>query len=246
MTRSVPQPPDGAAHLALPSLKIAYSNATEAHDRGLLAGFFGDAGTGKTYAVETWLTEQRPHHGWVTAAPSPGAKEIFEEVIYAITGVVPTGTKVQMRRECQELLREQRPVVIVDEAQNLSHLWLRQLRDLYDRGEGRFAMFLVGGNGCAKRLESDPMLWKRVALRTWFAALEGATLVSALQTYHPLLANTDERVLTAVDRRARFGGNLRDWANFVGVAAGLAERAKTDQLTEKVVRATFAKMGLAT
>jgi DNA transposition AAA+ family ATPase len=244
MSRCTPQPPAGTAHLPLTTLKLAHSNASDAMTRGSLAGFFGRAGTGKTYAVETWVDKYKPHYGWVTATPSPGPKEIFEELIYAVTGIIPTGTKVQMRRECQALLRDQRPVIIVDEAQNLSHLWLRQLRDLYDRGEGTFAMFLVGGDGCAKRLKSDPMLWKRVTYKTWFTHLEGVTLASALAEYHPLLAATDRRILEAIDRRAEFKGNLRDWANFVDVVSPLADRVGTHKLDEKIVRATFAKMGI--
>ncbi|MGY6502202.1 MAG: AAA family ATPase [Acidimicrobiales bacterium] len=227
-------------------MKLAHSNATDAAEQGALAGFFGAAGTGKTYAVETWIEQHRPDFGWVTATPSPGQKEIFEEIVHSVTGVVPTGTKVQMRRECHALLCDQQPIVVVDEAQYLSQLWLRQLRDLYDRGEGRFAMFLVGGNGVATRLKSDPMLWKRVAYKTWFAPLEGAALIAALQAYHPVLGATDATILAAIDRRAGFDGNLRDWANFTLVASKLAQRAKTSELTAPVVRATFSKMGIRT
>ena len=246
MSRCTPQPPAGTAHLGLAALKLAHSNASDAYAQGALAGFFGDAGTGKTYAVESWVERYGPHYGWVTAAPTPAKKEIFEEIIFAVTGIVPTGTFVQMRRECQALLCDEKPALIVDEAQNLTVLWLRQLRDLYDRGEGRFAVFLVGGNGCPKRLKTDPMLWKRFTYKTWFAELKGAALAAALKTYHPLLAATDDRILFAIDKRAAFNGNLRDWTNFVVVATPLAARAGTPKLTEKVVRATFAKMGIAT
>lgn len=245
MRRPLPPPPAGTAHLALETLKLAYDNADAAYTNGSLAGFFGDAGTGKTYAVESWAERRKHPHGWVTASPNPGPKEIFEELIYTITGIVPTGTKVQLRRECLDLLCDDGPVVIIDEAQNLSYLWLRQLRDLHDRGEGRFAMFLVGGQGCSKRLKSDPMLWGRVTYRTWFDKLEGPVLAAALAAYHPLLANTDNKILTAIDRKAGFYGNLRQWSNFVLVAGPLADKAKTTKLTEKVVRATFAKMGVA-
>lgn len=244
MSRAVPQPPAGTAHLALPTVKLAHANATDAQRHGALAGFFGPAGTGKTYAIESWIDRHRPVHAWVTATPAPAQKEIFEEIIYSVTGVVPNGTKVQMRRECQAVLADLRPVIVVDEAQNLSHLWLRQLRDLYDRGEGTFPMFLIGGHGVARRLKSDPMLWKRVAYKTWFEPLTGATLVAALRAYHPVLASTDDRILETIDRRAGFAGNLRDWANFTLVATELAETARTAKLTEKVVRAAFTKLGV--
>lgn len=245
MRRPSPQPPAGTAHLPLKTLKLAYDNADGAYDNGSLAGFFGDAGTGKTYAVESWVEARNHPHGWVTASPTPSPKEIFEEIIHAITGIVPTGTKLELRRECQDLLSNQAPVVIIDEAQNLSALWLRQLRDLHDRGEGRFAMFLVGGQGCSKRLKDDPMLWGRVTYKTWFNKLEGPTLATALASYHPLLAKTDPRILAAIDRKAGFHGNLRGWVNFVLVSTPLAAKAGTSRLTEKVVRATFAKMGIA-
>lgn len=246
MSRCSPQPPAGSAHLALTTVKLAHSNASDAAAQGALAGFFGAAGTGKTYAVETWIEQHQPHYGWVTATPSPAPKEIFEEIIHSVTGIVPTGTKVQMRRECQDLLCDQQPVIIVDEAQYLSHLWLRQLRDLYDRGEGRFAMFLIGGNGVATRLQTDPMLWKRLTYKTWFAPLDGEALIAALRAYHPVLDATDPKILAAIDRRADFAGNLRDWANFTLVATALADKANATKLTEKVVRATFAKMGIRT
>lgn len=244
MRRPSPQPPSGTSHLVLPTLKLAYEKADGAYANGSMAGFFGDAGTGKTYAVESWVERRNHLHGWVTASPRPSAKEIFEEIIYAITDIVPTGTKVQMRRECEDLLRSEGPVVIIDEAQNLGALWLSQLRDLHDRCQKSFAMFLVGGHGCAQRLKSDPMLWGRMTYKAWFKNLTGSALIAALNAYHPLLAETDDRVLVSIDRKAGFHGNLREWSNFILVAAPLAERAGTTKLTAKVVRASFALMGI--
>lgn len=244
MTHVMPPPPTGTAPLNLAQLRLAHSNATEALRTGSMAGFFGAAGTGKTYAIETWLERTQPHHGLIAASPSPGKKEIFEEIILALTGVIPTGTAVQLRRECEDLLWEQRPLLVIDEAQHLTHLWLRQLRSLYDHGQTRYSIFLVGGQGCADRLKTDPMLWKRVSIRTYFRQLTGTELIAALQQYHPLLAETPPSILATIDQRASFDGNLRDWAHFVQFATPMAERQRATKLTEKVVRATFARMGV--
>lgn len=245
MTRVMPPPPPGTAQLNLLQLRLAHSNATEALRTGAMAGFFGDAGTGKTHALETWLDRHHPHHAFITASPSPGKKEIFEEIIYALTGAIPTGTAVQLRRECEALLWDQQPLLIIDEAQHLTHLWLRQLRGLYDHGQGRNSIFLIGGQGCADRLKSDPMLWRRVSIRTYFRPLTGAELVSALQQYHPLLANTPAELLTGLDHRAGFDGNLREWAYFVLYAEPMAKRQRDPKLTAKVARAALARMGRA-
>lgn len=243
-TRSTPQPPEGASLLPLPQFTLAQEIAREACERGLVAGFFGDAGTGKTRAIEHFVETSGVGHGWITASPSPGRKEIFEEILNEFTGTIPAGSARQLRRDCLELLAEERRVLVIDEAQHLSYLWLQQARTLHDAGRGTWALFLVGGMGCARRIQSSRELWSRLGLQVEFTPLAGTTVINALNALHPVFANTTDAVLAAIDERA-FHGNLRDWTMFLTLALPLLPKTNTpDRLSEKVVRAVFAKMGI--
>lgn len=203
----------------------------------------GDAGCGKTHAIEAFLRNTDRRHAFTTATPSPTRKEIFEELIIALTGSCDNMSTTRLRRQCNELLNDVRPIVAVDEAQHLSYLWLQQLRSLHDAGRNTWPLLLIGGVGCARTLQRSPELWSRTSMRVEFAPLQGEVLYATLALLHPVLANTDPELLRRIDERyAR--GNLRNWKTFCEVALLLIDVTATpDQLSTKLIKATFAKIG---
>ena len=245
LPRSTPQPPAGTGHVDLPAFKLTQAIAPQAAAQGAVAGFFGEPGTGKTYALDHYVRSSPLEHAWITAAPSPTKKEIFEELIFQLEGVDAVGSARQLRRDCLELLAQRRRVIVVDEAQYLSVLWLQQLRTLHDDGRGGWALFLIGGIGTGHTIDKHPELGSRLGYRVDFEPLTDDELLAALNAYHPVFTNTPDESLLHINTRNGFGGNFRTWTTFLRNAQPLLARSKTpERLSTEVVQAVFATMGI--
>jgi DNA transposition AAA+ family ATPase len=209
-----------------------------------LAGFFGEPGTGKTHAMRHFCAHCDVETVYVTASPSPQAKEIYEEILLGTVGEVRPGSARELRRLCAEVLSERPRVLVVDECQNLSALWHQQLRSLHDYPNARFALLLSGGVNAERTLQRDPQLWSRVKLRVEFARLEGAELLECLSKLHPALANTDPDLLGDIDLKD-CRGNLRNWVSVLELALPMLPGSRhPDRLTPKEVRAVFSVRGI--
>lgn len=237
--------PEGAATVPTPAFALAQTVARRAVADAEVAGFFGEPGTGKTHALRHFQSTCDVETIYVTASPSPQAKEIFEEIILG-AGYQPDPVSVrELRRDCQELLAERPRALIIDECQHLSYLWHQQLRSLHDHPSARFALLLVGGANAVRTLQRDPQLWSRVAMRVTFERLEGQTLLNTLAAYHPVLAATDPELLLEIDTRD-CRGNFRNWYHVVKLALPLlGATPHPDRLTDKVVRAVFSMRGVS-
>jgi type II secretory pathway predicted ATPase ExeA len=237
--------PQGAKYVATPSFTLAQTIAAMAAEHRDIAGFFGNAGTGKTTALTYFVDHTDRECLYLTAEPSPQRKEIFEQILLATAGGFdPKMSTRELRRTCHEVLAERPRVLIIDECQYLSLLWHQQLRSLHMDPAADFALFLAGGENTVRTLRKDPMLWTRIKLRVYFEPLTDEVLLGTLAEFHPLLANTDPSLLAEIDAK-HCNGNFRTWAQIVEVAAPLAAKTRTpDRLTEKVVRAVFTLMGV--
>lgn len=243
--RCTPQPPAGSALVHTKAFRLAQRIAGDAARTGAVAGFFGPPGVGKTHAVDHFVSHAGIDHAWITSSPRPTKKEIFEELIWELDGTEAVGSARQLRKDCQELLAEKRRLVVVDEAQYLSTLWLQQLRTLHDAGRGAWALFLVGGASTRDTVSRHAELSSRLGYQVNFTPLRGDELHSTLAAYHPVFAATPTKVLDAIDRKDGFGGNLRGWATFLRNAEPLLAASKDPNvLTTKVVKAAFATMGI--
>lgn len=226
------------------AFRTAQVTCATAVRHGSIAVVYGPSGCGKTYALEAFLGTVERRQAFITAAPSPSPKQIFEELLLELTGTVDNTTSSRLRRQCIEVLDELRPVVAIDEAQHLTTLWLRQLRSLHDEGRRRWPLLLVGGRDCLDRLDASPALETRAALRVEFAALKGDVLLTTLAAAHPILANTPDQLLVDVDRRYA-KGNLRRWTEFCRFGFDLvAVSGTTDRFSARTVKATFAMLGV--
>lgn len=236
--------PDGAHHVRTKAFTLAQTIGGRAVANASMAGFFGDPGTGKTHALRYFTAQTTVPCIYVTASPSPQTKEIFEEILLGAGRPVDEVTTRELRRDCQEVLAEERRALIIDECQHLSNLWHQQLRSLHDRHDAQFALLLVGGVNAQRTLQKDPQLWSRVELRVEFQRLEGQELLNVLSAYHPVLANTDPNLLIDIDRRD-CRGNFRNWSHVLKQALALLPATRhPDRLNDEVVRAIFAMRGI--
>jgi hypothetical protein len=143
-----------------------------------------------------------------------------------------------LRRLCEEVLAEERRVLVVDECQNLRTIWHQQLRFLHDHQEAQFALLLVGGMNASETLKRDQQLWSRVGMRMEFQPLKDQELLDTLNRLDPILANTDDELLARIDDKD-CRGNLRNWTKVLGLARQFGP-AGMDRLDERVTRAIFA------
>lgn len=254
MTTSVSSVPAGGPTLTVPqtahatvqtkSFMLSQVIAKTALDQFSIAGFFGEPGTGKTHAMRHFCTHCDVETVFVTASPSPQAKEIYEEILLCTIGMVHCGSTRELRRLCAEVLAERPRVVVVDECQNLSALWHQQLRSLHDTPDAKFALLLAGGVNAERTLKRDPQLWSRVKMRVHFERLAGQELLDCLAQLHPVLANTDPELLENIDLRD-CRGNLRDWVSVLELAIPMLPASRQpDRLTLKVVKAVFTLRGI--
>lgn len=220
--------------MATATFTLAQTAATIAVKRLSTVAFIGDAGTGKTHALEQFRASCPIPVITVTAQANPTRKELYEEILAATGTSCGQLSARELRRECQELLEQHPRVLAIDECQHLPYLWHQQLRGLHDAPETQFALILSGGRSTARALKRDPQLWTRLQMRVDFRELTGAELVRTLSAFHPMLARTDEQVLLDLDA-ADCHGNFRNWSEIVDLAQAIQPGAT--KLTGKLIRA---------
>lgn len=212
-------------------------------EREAMGVVHGKAGLGKTFAVEHAL-ERRPEieSYWFDFPERVTSKWLTRDLLELITEVEADGEHRKLRKQLTEVLAERSRLLVVDEAQRLTRASVEHLRHLHDHRQTRFALLLVGGNGCWETLSRHAMLRSRVWRRVEFAPLSTAQVVEIMPRFHEIYAEADGEVLAFVDDY--FGhGNFRNWAGFTASAAGVCETHGITTLTEEVARAVFALHG---
>lgn len=206
-----------------------------------MGAFYGEAGTGKTFAVELVCGELAPELEIVKLDIPVRAtpRYVIVALLQALTGVPHEGERFRLISDLRDVLAERDRLIVLDEAQNLGHDAIETLRHVHDDPETRFALALTGGNNCFDVLQRYPMLRSRVPRWVPFAPMDEQTVLEVLPGYHRLYATTKPQVLLEID--ARFArGNWRDWAAFTLDALELcAERGATpidSALMEEVFR----------
>jgi DNA transposition AAA+ family ATPase len=132
--------------------------------------------------------------------------------------------------------------VVVDEAQRLTSECIELLRYLHDHPHTRFALLLVGGDGCWEVLSREPMLRSRIYRRVSMAPLSGDQVCELMGSFHPIYTGVARELLLLVDDHFAHG-NLRDWASFTHTAAKLCAEQSRARLDAEVVRNAFALHG---
>ena len=107
--------------------------------------------------------------------------------------------------ELIDALSDQPRLVIVDEAQWLNRDCIEYLRHLHDHPDTRFALLLVGGDGCWEVLSREPMLRSRIFRRVQFVPMTRATVLEVIPRYHPVYATTPADVIAEIDDRYAHG-----------------------------------------
>jgi hypothetical protein len=229
----------GAAALETESYLLAQRAVADVVEAGAMAVLHGDAGLGKTFAVEDALAAPQLPLLWVPFPSRPTPRLIAATLLESLTGRPTRLDRFAIIGRLVELLTERPAIVVVDESQLLTSDCIELLRYLHDHRTTRFALGLVGGNGTWRVLSREPMLASRVYRRVRFQPLTRAEVLACMPAYHPLYAHADPDLIGLIDDLFAHG-NLRNWAAFTDSALRLGRDVDHRELDERLTRNVFA------
>jgi len=130
-------------------------------------------------------------------------------------------------------------LVIIDEADRLSHAALERSRDLFDRAD--FGLILIGMPGIEKRMPRYPQFYSRVGFAHHFHPLQGKNL-SFVTTHHcrkvcssALRDSPNAKAIAAISRIT--GGNFRLLHRLLVQIERVLEINKRTAITAEVIEA---------
>ena len=204
-----------------------------------MAVVHGDAGLGKTFAVETALGQTDRPVLWATFPSRPTPRLIAATLLELLTGRPTRLDRFRAIHRLVELLADRDRLIVIDESQLLNGDCIELLRYVHDQPTTQFALVLVGGNGTWQVLSSEPMLASRIFRRVRFQPLTRPEVLAQLPGYHPLYQTIDPELIGWIDDIFAHG-NLRHWAAFTLSATALAQEAGRPALDEQIARNVFA------
>ena len=214
---------------------------------GAMGVIHGQAGAGKTFAVEDAVAASGETAVFLAFAARPTMRGIAEELCARLFDFDPARTD---QKSLTRLLRARLDVdpvlIVVDEAQRLNREcfeFLRYLDDPAERGLGgtahRSPMLLVGGDQAWGVLASDPMLRSRVYRRVQCRRLRPEQVVAWMPGFHPLYRDTPAELLSFVDHHCGHG-LFRNWAVFTRTVLEVLDGAA---LTKEAAANAFTLLG---
>lgn len=192
-----------------------------------MAALLGEPGTGKTFCALAFL-EQVAASGrptvYLTSDVTATHTMMTTRLLQKLTGSRPTGESYYRTDDLAELLEEQSPVIVVDEAHRAQNRGLEQLVHLQELAPD-WTLLLIGSE-LPQAVTRTPGLRSRLRGRTAkFAPLTGAELLTTLRAWHPLLRDADPELLQRIDARY-CSGNFREWAHLVRAAQDANEELR--------------------
>lgn len=202
---------------------------------------YGPAGTGKTFAWQAAAAGLDVPVCAVQFPSRPTMLRVAQVLLRELTGESPKGSRFALSDTLLDLLSEQPRLVVIDEAQWLNKECIEYARHLHDDPDSRFALLLVGGEGCWQVLSREPMLRSRLYHRVAFSPLTPEAVLRVIPRFHPLYGDVDPELLALIDERFAHG-YFREWVTFTHAA--LRTCGQLDQgLDEPIARAVFALHG---
>jgi len=214
----------------------ALSDLLDALAMGVL---HGPAGSGKTFAAALAAGAQRADCCWVQFPSRPTMLHVAKRLLTQLTGTVPRrANRFDLSEELIDVLSSRERLLVVDEAQWLNRECIEYLRHLHDDPSTRFALLLVGGDGCWEVLSREPMLRSRIYRRVRFGAMSAQTVLVVIPNYHAIYRDASPELLLLIDDRYAHG-TFREWASFTRSAQVLCHEQREDRVTQEIVDAVL-------
>jgi DNA transposition AAA+ family ATPase len=236
---------EGAETVDTEPFLLARRAIVDLYAASAMGAIHGEAGTGKTFAVEDALRQTPELEAcWITFPSRPSMRMVATSLLAALTRTTPTieRNRFETTAVLLDVLSHERWVIVIDEAQRLNRECIEYLRYLHDHPITRFALVLVGGDGCWEVLAREPMLRSRIYRRVVFRPLSSRQVLDMVSRYHPLYDDVPADLVLFIDEY--FGhGNFRNWAAFTRSAQQLAQQIGRERIDEAVARNVFALHG---
>jgi type II secretory pathway predicted ATPase ExeA len=180
----------------------------------------GDAGLGKTFAVDSALEQLRPLFLKLGVTYSkhkfpgkPTPRAVAAGLLRGLTQIDHDGTLARIEFDLLDALSERRHLFVIDEAQVLTHEPVEYLRYIYDHERTECSVLLVGGNGTWRLLRDYPMLRSRIYRRVEFQPLAVERILQHIPRFHWIYKDAAPELIREIDQTVA-RGNLREWTLF--------------------------------
>jgi type II secretory pathway predicted ATPase ExeA len=230
----------GAKTVPTQQLLLTRQAITDLVELNAMGVVHGLAGTGKSFAVDAVLERDRAIRPcFATFENYPTVRLVASTLVSAVLGADhQVRTRFQATPALVEALANGPQLLIIDEAQQLNSNCIEYLRYLHDHHRTRFALLLVGGDGCWEVLSREPMLRSRVHRRVAFQPMPSREVPDVLQRWHRLYQDQDPELLGFIDDA--FGhGLFRNWVHFTKTFQKMFPRAGLDEAKARAVFALF-------
>ncbi|MFE1442926.1 AAA family ATPase [Streptomyces sp. NPDC058739] len=232
----------GAHVVSTRSLLTARENIRAAIEAKAMICIYGQAGQGKSFAVNASLRELAPAvTRRIQFRARPSTRDLRHELFHAL-GLPgrPPAHAIEFDRILRGALEEPR-VLVCDEAQWLSKLCFEYLRYLWDDTDSDLTIIFTGGNGCFEMLQSEPMLESRVYAWQEITRMSLDEVLEVVPAFHPLWGDADPDLIALCDQEAAHG-NFRAWAKITHhLHLGLRETGRP-RLDEDLLRWAYSKL----
>lgn len=207
--------------------------------RQAMGAFVGNAGLGKTFAVETARATLPVVPSCRVVIPHRATmRRVAVSLLRALTGEEHTAERFRLADELVRVLSERPRLIVADEAQNANHDCIEFLRHIHDEPDTQFALALTGGHRCWEVLRQYPMLRNRIYRRVEFTAMNLETVLEVIPNFHPVYLKAEPNVIAHIDSEATHG-TFRDWASFTVDAADACAEIGTDTVDQGVADEVF-------
>jgi hypothetical protein len=232
----------GAQIVSTRALLTVRENIRAAIEAKAMICVYGQAGNGKSFAVNACLRELAPTlTRRIQFRARPSTRDLRHELFHAL-GLAgrPPSHAIEFDRMLRGALEEPR-VLVCDEAQWLSKLCFEYLRYLWDDSDSDLTIVFTGGNGCFEMLQSEAMLESRVYAWQEIGGMPLDEVLTVIPAFHPVWADADPELIAVCDQEAAHG-NFRAWAKITHhLTVGLKETGRTT-VDEELLRWAYSKL----
>lgn len=231
---------EGAAVVATEQLLDAREMIVESLRARAMAAIHGDAGTGKSFAVDQTLIDLPEEDCvWIDFRARPTLRDVRQALHRHLgLGRHLVGGMFEQDMALKRALADRPRLVVIDEAQWLNRECFEYLRHLHDDAETCFSLLFVGGNGCYEVLRREPMLDSRLYAHMRFRPMTTDQVLSVIPVYHRLYDGVDDDLLAFIDSRCAHG-NFRNWAKFTHHAVRICGESGRSQVDREVAANVF-------
>ncbi|WP_285551174.1 ATP-binding protein, partial [Streptomyces lavendulae] len=206
------------------ALLTARENIRAAIEARAMICIYGQAGRGKSLAVNTSLRELAPKlTRRIQFRSRPSTRDLRHELFHAL-GLQgrPPGQPIEFDRLLRGAL-EATHVLVCDEVQWLNGEGFECFRYLWDEPATQIAIVFVGGAGAHTVLCREPMLSARIFIWQQFTRLMPDEVLDVVPLFPPVWEDADPGGITFADGQAAHG-NFRAWAQLTAHMRTAVER----------------------